>query len=202
MIRRACVAFMISSLVATLCLAQPASPKLLLRVDRTTSGPFGGQKGASCLMLYSGGRVVYSWMSTSAIGVEDEHGNVTHPETGSSLEFKFSERDVWEFDSFAGFLKSKTVQRLDSYFPPPHSPIDYFETSTLQISLPDEKPKQIQTREYYVASFEEKARYPSALIIIMDKIEQLRVLAANKGTSTEQPVDCKFEPARSTTKQR
>ena len=63
-----------------LCAAQEQPGKLVLRAYHGSTGPFGGEKGASCLMLYSDGRIVQTFSSTAAMGVQDEHGKVTHPE--------------------------------------------------------------------------------------------------------------------------
>jgi hypothetical protein len=181
-----------------LCSAQEQPAKLVLRAYHGSSGPFGGEKGSSCLMLYSDGRVVQASSSTAALGVQDKNGNVTHAERTDYREYRFPERDSWQVSSFVDFLQSKALLKLKSYFPPPHPPIDFVETSTVEVVLPNGKIKQIQTREYYVASLIEKARYPSALIILMDKVEQLEDTVAEKGTPTEPSSDCRQD--RSATK--
>jgi hypothetical protein len=173
--------------------AQDKPPKVLLRAYHGSSGPFGGEKGASCLMLYSDGRLVEVSSSTAALGVPDEHGKVTHQESTTSREYRFPERDSWQVSGYVDFLRSGALRKLNSYFPPPHRPIDYVETSTVEVFFPGGKKKQIQAREYYVASLEEKARYPSALIILMDMLEQLENTVAQKGMPTQEPEDCRIE---------
>ena len=142
-------------------------------------------------MLYSDGRLIQASSSTAAMGVQDENGKVTHPERTDYREYRFPERDSWQVSSFVDFLQSKPLFKLKSYFPPPHPPIDFVETSTVEVPLPNGKIKQIQTREYYVASLVEKAKYPSALIILMDKLEQLEDTVSEKGTPTESSSDCR-----------
>jgi hypothetical protein len=181
-----------------LCSAQEQPAKLVLRAYHGSSGPFGGEKGSSCLMLYSDGRIVQASSSTAAMGVQDKNGKVTHPERTDYREYRFPERDFWEVSGFVEFLQSKALFKLNSYFPPPHPPIDFVETSTVEVLLPKGRIKQIQTREYYVASLVEKAKYPSALIILMDKLEQLENTVSEKGTPAEPSSDCRQE--RSATK--
>ena len=131
------------------------------------------------------------------MGITDEHGNVTHPETKTSREYKFLDRDSWQVSGYIDFIQSRAMRKLKSYFPPPHRPIDYTETSTVDVFFSHGKTKRIQAREYYVASLEEKAKYPSALIILMDTLEKFEDTVADKGTSTSATVDCEFDrPAK------
>jgi hypothetical protein len=177
----------------TPCSAQQNPATLVLKVEQKSSGPFAGGKELSCLMLYSDGRVVSAFSSTAGMEIRNEHGNVTRPKSGDGREYRFPERDSWQVSEFVDFVQSKAVRRLKSYFPPPHKPIDFVETSTVQAFLSDGKSKQIVTREYYVASLVEKTKYPSALVLLMDRIEQFEKKVADKGTPTEVPSDCKFE---------
>jgi len=180
-------------ILGLLCSAQDKPPNVLLRAYHGSSGPFDGEKGASCFMLYSDGRLVQVSSSTAAMGVADERGKVTHPESTASREYRFPERDSWQVSGYVDFLQSGALRKLNSYFPPPHRPIDYVETSTVEVFFPNGKRKQIQAREYYVASLEEKAKYPSALIILMDRLEQLEDTVAQKGIPTQEPEDCRIE---------
>jgi hypothetical protein len=181
------IALLLLSLAAH---AQEKPSQLLLNVEETSSGPFGGQKGATCLKLYSDGRLIYSHRSTSAMGVQDEKGKVSHPERRDSREYRFPERDLWELGDFSDFLQSKAVRRLKTYFPPPHSAIDFLETSTVQIFFPNGKSQQLQAKEYYVASLVEKTKYPSALILLMDKIERFEDTVAEKGVESDVSASC------------
>jgi hypothetical protein len=52
--------------------------------------------------------------------------------------------------------------------------------------------KQISIREFYVASLEEKTRYPAAVIILMGKIDEIEQEALDKGKPTEPPADCQL----------
>jgi hypothetical protein len=175
-----------------MCSAQQQPATLVLKVEQKSSGPFAGKKELSCLMLYSDGRVVSAFSSTAGVEIQDEHGNVTRPKSGDSREYRFPETDSWQISEFIDLLQSKAVRRLKSYFPPPHKPIDFVETSTVRAFFSDGKSKQIVTREYYVASLAEKTKYPSALVLLMDRIEQFEKKVADKGTPTEVPSDCKF----------
>jgi hypothetical protein len=173
--------------------AQDKPATVTLRAYHGSSGPFGGEKGQSCFLLYSDGRLVQVSSSTAVMGVSDEHGKITHPESKSSSEYRFPERDSWQVSSYIDFLQSKALRKLQSYFPPPHPPIDFVETSTVEIFFSGGKSKKIQAREYYVASLEEKVKYPSSLIILMDTLEKLEDAVAQKGTATREPEDCRIE---------
>jgi hypothetical protein len=177
----------------SLCLAQGKAATPVLKVEQNSSGPLGGEKEASCLTLYSDGRAVSASFSKAGVEIRDEHGKVTRPESGDSREYRFPERDSWQVSEFVEFLQSKAVKRLNSYFPPPHRPIDFVEISTVQVFFPDGTNKQIVTREYYVASLIEKTKYPSALVLLMDRIEQLEGKVSEKGTPVAVPPECKFE---------
>ena len=179
--------------LAFTCAAEDHPARLLLWAHHGSSGPFGGEKATSCLLLYSDGRIVQISSSTAAMGVQDESGKITHAERRDNREYRFPERDSWQVSNFLDFLESKALRKLSDSFPPPHPPIDYIETSTVAVFLPGNKVKQIQTREYYVASLIEKARYPSALIILMDNIEQLENTVAEKGTPMKGPAGCSLE---------
>ena len=115
------------------------------------------------------------------MGVQDERGKVSHPERRDSREYSFRKETYRSLGDFADFLQSKAVRRLKTYFPPPHSAIDFLETSTVQIFFPNGKSQQLQAKEYYVASLVEKSKYPSALILLMDKIEQFEDTVAREG---------------------
>lgn len=184
-------------LFVVLSSAQDKPATVLLRAYHGSSGPFGGEKGQSCFLLYSNGRLVQVSSSTAAMGIRDKHGDVVHPETKASREYRFPASDSWQVNGYLDFLQSKALRKLTSYFPPPHPPVDFVETSTVEVFLPHGKTKRIQAREYYVASLEEKAKYPSALIILMDTLEKMENAVAEKGTATQAPVDCGMnrEPA-------
>jgi len=180
-------------LLGLLLSAHDKPAQVVLRAYHGSSGPFGGEKGESCFMLYSDGRLVQVSSSTAAMGVRDEHGNIIHPESRASREYRFPESDSWQVNAYIDFLRSKALRRLQSYFPPPHRPVDYFETSTAEVFLPKGKVKRIQAREYFVASLEEKAKYPAALIILMDTLDKLEETVAEKGTPTDSTSGCKVE---------
>ncbi len=99
----------------------------------------------------------------------------------------------WELSDL---LESKAIKKLPEKFSPPHQPIDYFEMISVQIIGKDGKSKDISTREYYVASLKEKTRYPSALILLMDKINEIERVSNEKGTPIEIPQDCQLKPEK------
>ena len=174
------------------CLAQLKGNNLVIRVQKSSSGPFGGQKAFTCLNLYSDGRLMYTHRSTSALGIKDEKGEVKHQESTANRIFTFTEQDSWQLDDFKEFLQSKAVWRLKPWFGPPHKAIDFLETSKVKLSLPTGAKKEIQTEEYYVASLTEKTKYPSALILLMDRIAQFENVVAERGTVVSQAIDCEF----------
>jgi hypothetical protein len=186
--------FLFTMLVASLvCHAQEkASSNLILRVDANISGPFGGQKSSSCLRVYSDGKVLYAhWWNSFASVVDEKTGEKSRPENMVSLEHHLGDGDKWELSSF---LESKVLKNLPEKFGPPRQPIDYFESVTVQIIAPDGKKKNISTREFYVAGLEEKSHYPSALIVLMDKIDEIEREANEKGKPASPPTDCQLKP--------
>jgi hypothetical protein len=159
-------------------------------VDQTVTGPFGGQKASSCLRVYSDGKVFYASRSNAAMAIVDEAGHENRPEHKVSVEHQPDEGDEFELSTF---LESKAIKRLPERFAPPHPPIDYIENTAIQITLPSGIPKQISTREFYVADLEEKTRYPAALIILMERIDAIEKEASDKGKPTEILPDCQVK---------
>ena len=193
--KRAASVLFLALLLSSVCFAQDKAPsKLILKVDENVNGPYGGQKSSSCLRVYSDGRVLYaSWWNSAATIVEKETGKKSRPEHTVSTEHHLEETEMWDLSSF---LESKVLKKLPEKFGPPHPPIDYFEYISVQITGSQGKPKQISTREFYVASLEEKARYPSALLLLMGKIEEIQREANSKGKPAEIPPDCQLKPVQ------
>lgn len=182
-----------SSLWAKRSLAQE-TPALLLKVDQTSSGPYGGEKASLCLRVYSNGRIVDSEWSRAAAEMVDQDGKKTRPEKTVSFECQVDERDVlWQIGELEDFLKSKPVQHLADSFAPPHRPVDFVEISRIQINLPRAKTKTITVREYYAASMIEKTKYPTALVLLMDKLARLEDEATAKGRPSEPLADCQLQ---------
>jgi len=179
-------------LTSLVCLGQEKAPsKLILKVDETVSGPFGGQKASSCLRVYSDGKVHFASRRNSAISIVDEKtGQESRPEHTISVEHRLEQTDEWELSHF---LKSKPLKRLPEEFAPPHTPIDYVESILVEIIGPSGKSKRISTREFYMASLEEKIRYPSALIVLMGKIDDIEHEASDKGKPTDMLPDCQLK---------
>jgi len=175
------------------CPAQEkAAAKLILKVDETVDGPMGGQKSSSCLRVYSDGRVLYaSWWNSGMTIIDKETGKNSRPEKTISVEHHLENGDEWELSSF---LESKVLKGIPDKYAPPHRPIDYFENVTVRIISPNGRERQISTREFYVASLEEKSRYPSALILLMGKIDEIEKETNEKGKATEIPSDCRLKP--------
>jgi len=168
------------------------SPKLLLQVDETVSGPYGGQKSSSCLRVYSDGKVFSAsrWNSPATI-VDKESGKESRPEEATAFNFQLEEGDTWELSTF---IESKAVRGLSKAFPPPHRPIDYFELINVHIFHEKAGEQTIVTREFFVADLGEKARYPSALIVLMNRIDEIEKDANTKGKPTIVPEDCRLQP--------
>jgi hypothetical protein len=121
------------------------------------------------------------------MAIVDKAGRESRPEHKVSVVHQLDQGDEFELSSF---LESKAIKRLAERFAPPHVPIDYFENTVVQITLPRSAPKQISTREFYVADLEEKFRYPATLIVLMDRIDEIEKEASDKGKPTEIPPDC------------
>jgi hypothetical protein len=176
------------SLVAGLRAQGNRPDRVVLKVDEIVSGPFGGQKSVSCLRVYSDGKVFYGeWSNSAATLADSATGVASRPEHTSASAYQLVDGDLQEL---AGFLESKAVRRLPENFGPPHKPVDYFET--VSIEIPDGKGniKKLSTREYYVADLEERTHYPTALILLMDRIDQIEKAATSAGKPTEVPAEC------------
>lgn len=172
-------------------LAQEKPATLLLKVDQTASGPYGGEKASLCLLVYSNGKIVDSEWSKAGVETVDQDGKKTRAEKTVDYEYNIDERDVlWQIGELEDFLKSKPVLRLAASFDPPHRPVDFVETSTILIHLPRAKTKTIKVREYYAASLIEKTKYPTALVLLMDKLARLEDEVTAKGKPSEPPLDC------------
>lgn len=162
--------------------------RLILKLDENVVGPYGGQKSKACMRIYSDGKVIYSqWWNSAATLVDSKTQAKSRPEYTSSVVFQMDETDLWELTEF---LNSKPVKRLPAEFKPPHRPIDYFEHISLNIFDSKGRSRQISTREFYVADLVEETRYPSALIVLMHKINDIESEATEKGKPTDIPPDC------------
>jgi hypothetical protein len=175
------------------CIAKEKESDTLIQVENSASGPFGGDRDESCLKIYYDGRLVYSHYDKSGIGMQDQSGKVTHRQTKTTHEYRFPETDSWQISELQEFVSSKAAHGLKSYYKSPHHPVDYYEASNVRIFLPDGNSKQIRVMEYYVASLEEKVKYPSALIILMDILEHIEEVAGTKGTAIEPFSACSAE---------
>jgi hypothetical protein len=179
------------SLVAALHAQTKPPDRVVLKVDEIVSGPFGGQKSSSCLRVHSNGNVIYARSWSSAVTVVDSATSVaSRPEHMLAVADQLVDTDVLEI---VRLLESKAVRRLPERFSPPHKPVDYFEVVSLEILDGRGNSKKLVTSEYYVADLEEKTRYPSALIVLMDRIDQIEKAATSKGKPTEIPADCSLK---------
>ena len=186
--KRAAALFLVT---VSVCLAQEKGPaKLILKVDEQVTGPLGGQRSSSCLRLYSDGTALYASWWNEGIATIDETGKQSHPEHTVSVEHRLDRGDLWELSNF---LESKPVNKLATKFPPPHPPVDYIEDISVQFAGKKGVTRQTSTREFYVADLEEKSRYPSALIVLMDRIDQIEREANEKGKPAPIPADCRLK---------
>ena len=180
-------------LLAKPSLAQEKPANLLLKVDQTSSGPSAGEKASLCLRVYSNGKIIDSEWSRAGMETVDQDSKKTRPEKTVSFEYQVDERDVlWQIGELEDFLKSKPVLHLAASFRPPHRPVDFVEISTIQISLPNAKTKTINVREYYAASLIEKTKYPTALVLLMEKLAKLEDQVTTKGKPAEPPAECQL----------
>jgi hypothetical protein len=177
--------------------AQNNTSRLVVTVGTASSGPFGGQSGLSCFAIYSDGEAFTFALSSEGVGSKDASGKVIHSEKQESRVYRFPEKDLWRIEGFADFLDSKAVRGLKAYYPPPHRPIDFVETTVVNWSPVKGQPKGMQVREYYVASLDEKAKYPSALIVLMDSIDQFETIVTEKGTPGAENPGCRLPEALS-----
>jgi hypothetical protein len=156
-------------------------PQIVLRVDEDTNGPFGGERSKRCLRVYNNGTIYMGSHSLAGFIEKDQHGNETRPERKQFRQFKI---ESYEVSYLADLSESKEFRSLRDFYRPPHSAIDYFSTIRVRLEI-GKFTKQITTREYYVASMAEKARYPSALVVLMEWIERTETEALQKGTELD-----------------
>jgi len=172
-------------------------PQIVLRVDEDTHGPFGGERSKSCLRVYDDGTVYMGSHSLAGFIEKDERGKETRAE---KAEFRQHKLESYEIFYLTNLSESKEFRSLRDAYGPPHHAIDYF--STTNVYLQNGKfSKQLATREYYVASMAEKARYPSALVVLMEWIDRTETDAFDKGTKLDRlpqsaGCDLLFESAR------
>jgi len=178
-------------LTILVCLGQEKNPaKVVLKVDEDVSGPLGGQRSASCLRVYSDGRVLHARWWNAAMAELDKNGKEVKGEQTLAVEHVLASWEVWELSNF---LESSALKDLPDKFPPPHRPVDYFESVVLQFTGANGTKRRISTREFHVASLEEKASYPSALLVLMNRIGEIERDANENGKSTQVPADCRLK---------
>jgi len=155
------------------------------------SGPLGGEKSASCLRVYSDGKVAYAtWQNSLETVGEKGTRRTLRPERIVSAEHTLDGANLWAISSF---IESEVVRSLPGKFGPLRRPIDYFEYVLVEIVDSKGRSKKISTREYYVASLREKTKYPAALILLMDKINEIKKEASSKGKPAAIPADCSLK---------
>jgi hypothetical protein len=171
------------------CAAQESPPvKLILKVDGWSRGPFEGQESASCLRVYSDGMAKYfhRW-NPGKVKVDAKTGKKSLLEQTVSVELHLARAELSEI---SGFLESDVVRALGESFAIPHNPIDYWESATIHIFGPNGNEKSVSLRDYGEASLDQRSQLPGALIVLMDKIEEIEKAAALKGKATKIPPDC------------
>jgi hypothetical protein len=184
---------LLALLAATLCLSQDKPPaKLLFKLDETVTGPHGGEKSSSCLRLYSDGRAAYaSWWNDAFTTVDAKTGVESRGEHTFSKLYAFDSLDI---EDFFDFLQSKPVEKLAEKFGPPHPPIDFFEFISLEFTGRKGKLQKLSTREFYIADLEEMTHYPSALLVLMQKLDEIEHTVGDKGKPADPPPDCRLKP--------
>lgn len=162
--------------------------KPVLRIEVEATGPFAGEASRTCTVIFPTGRVwTASWVR-SWVWI-DSPAKPTVRNQLDSKEYMFRESDLYGLEDL---LDSREMRNLPSTFKPPHTPIDYFETTKLSISRGETQEQTIELREYYVASLSEKARYPSALVVLLGRVAELEEAVKSKGKPVEPPAECGF----------
>jgi hypothetical protein len=162
--------------------------KSILKVDGWSQGPFEGQKSVSCLTVYSDGKVtLFRRWNSGKVQVDAKTGKKALLERVVSVESHLSRPDLLDVSDF---LKSDVITVLEKGFVIPHHFVDYAEGATVCLDSPAGNEKCIGIRDYGEASLEQKGQLPGALIVLMDKIEEIEKAAVFKGKTTKTPSDC------------
>jgi hypothetical protein len=173
----------------SVCSAQETTQvKQILKMHAWSQGPFERQKSNSCLTIYSDGKLNYfhRW-NPGRIKANPNSGKKSLLEQTVSVESHLTQSDLLELRRF---LESDAVQVLAESFVVPHSPIDYSESATIHIIGPNGNSKPVSIDAYSVADLEQKSQLPGALIVLMDKIEEIEKAAIIKGKATKIPPAC------------
>src|SRR5208282_4155023 len=173
----------------SVCSAQETPQvKPILKLDGWSRGPFSGQESNSCLTIYSDGKLKYfhRW-NPGSIKVDPKTRKKSLLRQTVSVESRIAQDDLLELRRF---LESESVKALAESFVVPHSPIDYSESATIHIEGPNGDGKSVSIDAYSVADLEQKSRLPGALIVLMNKIEEIEKTAALRGKATKIPRAC------------
>jgi hypothetical protein len=165
-----------------------AQVKSILKVDAWSQGPLAGQKSISCLTVYSDGKVnfFHRWNS-GKVRIDAKTRKKALLERVVCVESHLNRADLFEV---SGFLKSDVIRVLEKSFVIPHPIVDYAEGATVCLGGPVGNEKCIEIREYDEAGLEQKGQLPGALIVLMDKIEEIEKAAVLKGKATKIPSNC------------
>lgn len=160
----------------------------ILRLEEMSNGPFKGQKSVSCLTINSDGKIKYyhRW-NPGKVGVDAQTGKKVLVEETVSVESYLSRADLFELPDF---LESEGVKGLNDSIVILHVFIDYHESATLYVNGSDGKEKEISIYDYGTAGLERKSQLPGALIVLMDKIEEIKKEATLKGKAMKTPLNC------------
>jgi hypothetical protein len=157
-------------------------------MEEMSVGPFEGQKSVSCLTIDSDGKVKYfhRW-NPGKVGVDAKTGKKVLLEQTVSVESHLARADQFELPDF---LESEDIKGLKDSIGIPHVFIDYHESATIYIVGSDGKEKRISIYDYGTASLEKKSQLPGPLIVLMDKIEEIKKEATLKGKTPTIPLNC------------
>jgi hypothetical protein len=141
-----------------------------------------------CLAIYSDGKVTYfhKWNS-GEVRIDAKTGRKSLLERTVSVESQLTRAELFEISRF---LESEVVKAIGASFVIPYSHIDYSESAKVHIFGPDGDERTISINGYAVAGLEQKSQLPGALIVLMDKIEEIEKTAALKGKGAQFPLDC------------
>jgi hypothetical protein len=170
-----------------------AQEKSILKVQETSRGPFAEQKSMSCLTVYSDGRVIFfhRW-NPGRLKTDPKTGKKSLLEQTLSIESHLNRAELL---GVSDFLSSGILNAIGKSFVVPHVYFDYVEAATVSFTGQDAKEKRISIFDYGEASLEQKSRLPAALIVLMDKIAEIKKAATLNGKATKTPAECPEEMA-------
>jgi hypothetical protein len=126
-----------------------------------------------------------------SVQIGAKSGKKTLLEQVVSVESYLSRVDLLDV---SGFLKSDVITVLEKGFVIPHPFVDYAEGTTVCLGASVSDEKCIEIRDYGEADLEQKGQLPGALIVLMDKIEEIEKASVLTGKTTKVSSNCLVVP--------